>query len=205
MKVIGLTGGIGSGKSTVAGLLAGLGAAVIDLDKVGHEVIRPGSEVYREVVREFGGGILNAAGGIDRARLGDIVFRSAEALASLNRIVHPAIDRVVEKRVADYRRRGAKAVVLEAAAILEAGRAAQTDEIWVTVAPEATVLKRLSERSGYSEEESKARLRSQLSTEERIRHADVVINTDCSLEELEARVRQEWDKLMARGSQVNFL
>jgi dephospho-CoA kinase len=199
MKVIGLTGGIGSGKSTVAGFLARLGAAVIDLDKVGHEVIRPGSQAFRRVVREFGEDILSAAGDIDRARLGNIVFRDPRALARLNRIVHPAIDKEVEKRIGEYRRRGAKAVVLEAAAILEAGRAAQADEIWVAVAPEATVLKRLSERSGYSEEESRARLRSQLSAKERVKHANVVIATDCSLEELEARVRQEWDNLMARG------
>lgn len=199
MKVIGLTGGIGSGKSTVAGFLSGLGAAVIDLDKVGHEVIRPGGQAFERVVREFGEDILNADGDIDRARLGNIVFRNPQALARLNRIVHPAIDKVVEKRVGEYRRQGAKAVVLEAAAILEAGRAAQVDEIWVTVAPEATVLKRLSERSGYSEAESRARLRSQLPAEERIEHADVVIATDCGLDELKARVRKEWDRLMARG------
>jgi dephospho-CoA kinase len=199
MKVIGLTGGIGSGKSTVAGFLEGLGAAVIDLDKVGHEVIRPGGPAFAGVVREFGEGILNDDGEIDRARLGDIVFRNPQALARLNRIVHPAIDREAEKRVEEYRHRGAKAVVLEAAAILEAGRVAQTDELWVTIAPEVTVLKRLSERSGYSTEESRARLRSQLPAEERIRHADVVIDTDCDLNELEARVRKEWDRLLARA------
>jgi dephospho-CoA kinase len=199
MKIIGLTGGIGSGKSTVAGFLAGLGAAVIDLDKVGHEVIQPGSAIFRRLVREFGEDILSAAGDIDRARLGDIVFRDTQALAHLNRIVHPAIDKEIEKRIGEYRRRGVKVVVLEAAAILEAGRAAQADEIWVTAAPEATVLKRLSERSGYSEEDSRARLRSQLSTEERVKHADVIIDTDCSREELEGRVKKEWDKLVIRA------
>jgi dephospho-CoA kinase len=199
MKVIGLTGGIGSGKSTVAGFLEKLGAAVIDLDKVGHEVIRPGGSAFAGVVREFGKGILKDDGEIDHGRLGDIVFRDPKALARLNRLVHPAIDREVEKRVEEYRWRGAKAVVLEAAVILEAGRVAQTDEIWVVVAPGAVVLKRLSERSGYSEDESRARLRSQLAAEERIKHADVVIDTDCNLNELEARVRKEWDRLLARS------
>ncbi len=198
MKVIGLTGGIGSGKSTVAGYLAGLGAAVIELDKVGHEVIKPGTRAFKQVVGEFGEVILGAGGEIDRTRLGDIVFRNPQALARLNRIVHPFIDETVRGRIEKYRQQGRKVVVLEAAAILEAGRAAQTDEIWVTTAPEAAVLERLSKRSGYSEEESRARLRSQLSGEERIRHADVVIDTDCTLDELKSRVEKEWEKLMAR-------
>ena len=199
MRVIGLTGGIGSGKSTVAGFLEGMGAAVIDLDKVGHEVIRPGGPAFQGVVKEFGEGILGDDSEIDRARLGDIVFRNPSALVRLNRIVHPAIDREVEKRVSEYRNSGLKAVVLEAAAILEADRAAQADEIWVTIAPEAVVLKRLNERSGYSEEESRTRLSSQLAAEERIKHANVVIDTDCSLNELEDRVRKEWDRLLARS------
>jgi dephospho-CoA kinase len=199
MKIIGLTGGIGSGKSTVAGYLAGLGAAVIELDEVGHEVIRPGSGAFERVVREFGQDILNAGGEVDRNRLGNIVFRDTRALTRLNRIVHPAIDEIIDKRIEESRRKGVKAVVLEAAAMVEAGRVGQADEIWVTTAPEATVLGRLLKRSGYSEEESRARIRSQISSKERIRNADVVIDTDCSLDELNARVEKEWKKLMARS------
>jgi dephospho-CoA kinase len=199
MKIIGLTGGIGSGKSTVAGYLAGLGAAVIELDEVGHEVIRPGSGAFERVVREFGQDILNAGGEVDRNRLGNIVFRDTRALTRLNRIVHPAIDEIIDKRIEESRRKGVKAVVLEAAAMVEAGRVGQADEIWVTTAPEATVLGRLLKRSGYSEEESRARIRSQISSKERIRNADVVIDTDCSLDKLNARVEKEWKKLMARS------
>jgi dephospho-CoA kinase len=198
MKVIGLTGGIGSGKSTVAGYLAGLGAKIIDLDKAGHEVIRKGRPAFRRVVKEFGRGILDAGGEIGRKRLGDIVFKNPKALMRLNRIVHPGIDKIVEERLEEYRRQGVKVVVLEAAAIVEAGRAIQTDELWATTAPEAAVLKRLGERSGYSEAESKARLSSQLPVEERLKHADVVIDTDCTLDELKARVKEAWDKLMER-------
>jgi dephospho-CoA kinase len=201
MKIIGLTGGIGSGKSTVAGFLKELGAADIDLDKVGHEVLKPGSHAFKKVVKEFGKNILDASGEIDRARLGDLVFKNPEALARLNRIVHPAIDEIINKRIKDYQRQGVRVVVLEAAAMLEAGRAAQADEIWVTAAPEATVLKRLSERSGYSEEDSRARIRSQLTGEERIRRADVVIYNDGTLYELKARVEVEWRKLMARSGE----
>jgi dephospho-CoA kinase len=200
MKIIGLTGGIGSGKSTVAGYLAELGAAVIDLDKVGHEVLKSGGGVFKRVVNAFGKEIIGADGEIDRARLADIVFRDPEALARLNRITHPAIDKIIEERIGEYRRRGAKVVVLEAAAMLEAGKAGQADEIWVTAAPEATVLKRLGARSGYSRENSQSRLGAQFSNAERIKRADVVINTDCTLDELKRRVEAEWRKMMGRGS-----
>src|SRR4030042_2132150 len=163
MKIIGLTGGIGSGKSTVAKYLAGLGAAVIDLDEVGHDVLISDSQSFKKVISEFGKDILDTGGEIDRNKLAKLVFKNHGDLERLNRIVHPAIDNTIKKSIGEYRRKGVKVVGLEAAAILEAGRAMQADEIWVTIAPESTVLNRLSERSGYSEEESRARIRSQLS------------------------------------------
>ena len=163
MKVIGLTGGIGSGKSTVARFLAELGAVIVDLDKVGHEVLKKGSKAYKQVVGEFGKDILNAGGEIDRSKLGRIVFNNHEALMRLNHIVHPAIDNIVNSEIKKYRRQGVKVVVLEAAAMLEAGKTAQVDELWVTVAPEATVLRRVLERGGLSEQEIRARIKAQLS------------------------------------------
>lgn len=198
MKVIGLTGGIGSGKSTVAQFLEELGAVIVDVDKIGHEAIKPGSEAWERVVSEFGKSIVTVSGDIDRAKLGEIVFNNQEALLRLNQIIHPIIDNMLMAKLDECRRKGVKVVVLEAAAMLEAGRASQVDEIWITVAPESAVLQRLSGRSGYSEEESKARIRAQLSNEERIKHADVVIDTDCSLDELKARVVVLWHQLQAR-------
>lgn len=199
MKVIGLTGGIGSGKSTVAQFLEELGAVIVDLDKIGREAIKPGSEAWERVVNEFGKSIVTVSGDIDRAKLSKIVFSNQEALLRLNQIIHPVIDNMLMAKLEEYRRKGVKVVVLEAAAMLEAGRASQVDEIWVTVAPESAVLQRLSGRSGYSEEESKARIHAQLSNEERIKHADVVIDTDCSLDELKARVAVLWHNLQARN------
>lgn len=198
MKIIGLTGGIGSGKSTVAQFLAELGAVIVDLDKVGHEVLKSGGVVRERIVSEFGKNILTGSGDIDRTRLGGIVFNDFEALSRLNKIMHPVIDNIINARIEEYRREGVEVVVLEAAALLDADRASQVDEIWVTVAPEAVVLKRLAERTGYSEEESKARIRSQMPGEKRIRQADLVIDTDCSLDELKARVATEWQKLLKR-------
>ncbi len=193
MKVIGLTGGIGSGKSTVSQFLAELGAVILDADRVGHEAFKPGTEACREVVAAFSGGILTPNGEIDRKKLGDIVFGNPESLSRLNQIMHPRINNMVKARLEEYRRQGVGVVVLEAPLLLDAGWASLVDEVWVTVAPESTVLRRLKERAGLSEPQSRARIRSQLSSAERIRYADVVIDTDCDLDELRARVRELWE------------
>ena len=197
MKVIGLTGGISSGKSTVSQFLAELGAVIIDADKIGHEVLKPDSEVWREVVAAFGKQIITANGAIDREKLGEIVFSNSEARSRLNQIMHPRIYDMVKTRLDEYRRQETGIVVLEAPLLLEAGWTSLVDEVWVTTASEATVLKRLRERTGLSEKESLARIRSQLPAEERVKHADVVINADCSLGELKAKVKELWQELQA--------
>ncbi len=190
MKVIGLTGGIGSGKSTVSQFLSELGAVIIDADRVGHEAFKPDTEPWREVVAAFGRQVLTPNGDIDRKKLGEIVFGNAELLSRLNQIMHPRMYDMVKVQLEEYQRRGVEVVVLEAPLLLEAGWTSLVDEVWVTVASESTVLKRLQERVGLSKEESLSRIHSQLSSEERIKRADVVINTDCSLDEVKARVRE---------------
>jgi dephospho-CoA kinase len=196
MKVIGLTGGIGSGKSTVARFIAKLGAEVVDLDKVGHDVLIKNGNAYKKTVREFGETILNQDGEIDRTKLGNIVFNDPMALKRLNNIVHPEIDKIVARKIEEYRQLGVKVVVLEAAVMQEAAKTKQADEIWVTVAPEETVLGRLIERSGFSTQDVKARIQSQMTNEERAKKADVVIVNDGTLDELKAKVKMEWDKLL---------
>jgi dephospho-CoA kinase len=198
MKIIGLTGGIGSGKSTAAKFLAELGAEVIDLDKAGHEALSKSGGAYKKAIREFGEAILDEDGNINRAKLGRIVFEDPRALKRLNSITHPVIDKAVAAKIKECRGRGVKVVVLEAAALLDAGKARQADEIWVTTANEETILKRLKERSGYSEAEAKDRIHSQMTDEERIKKADIVIDTNCTLDELKTRVKAEWDKLLKR-------
>jgi len=192
MKVIGLTGGIGSGKSTVSQFLIELGAVILDADKVGHEALKPDTEVWRKVVATFGRQILNPSGDIDRAKLGKMVFSKSESLLRLNQIMHPPMYDMVKTQLEGYRGQGGGVVVLEAPLLIEAGWTSLVDEVWVTVASEATVLRRLKERIGLSESESLARIRSQLSSAERVKHADVVIDTDCSLDELKARVGELW-------------
>ena len=194
MKVIGLTGGIGSGKSTVSQFLAELGAVIIDADRVGHEAFKPGTELWREVVAAFGRQIVTPSGDIDRKKLGEIVFGNAESLSRLNQTMHPRMYDMVKTQLEEYRRQGVAVAVLEAPLLIEANWTSLVDEVWVTVASEATVLKRLQERTGLSKEESLARIRSQLPSEERIKCADVVINTDCSLDEVKTRVKELWDR-----------
>ena len=197
MKVIGLTGGIGSGKSTVSQFLAELGATIIDADKIGHEVLKPDTEVWREVVVTFGKQIVTANGTIDRKKLGTIVFSNPEARAQLNQIMHPRIYEMVKAQLAEYQRQGTNVVVVEAPLLVEADWTLLVDEVWVTTAAEDTVLKRLRERTGLSEAESQARIRSQLPPEEKIKSADVVIDTDFDLDELKAKVRELWRGLQA--------
>ena len=195
MKVIGLTGGIGSGKSTVSQFLAGLGVIIIDADRMGHEAFKHDTELWQEVVAAFGQQIVTSSGDIDRKRLGEIVFGNTESLSRLNQIMHPRMYDIVKTRLEEYRRQGVVVVVLEAPLLIEASWVSLVDEVWVAVASKATVLKRLQERTGLSKEESLARIRSQLPSEERVKRADVVINTDCDLDEVRARVRELWDRL----------
>ena len=198
MFVIGLTGGIGSGKSTVCDMLRAKGGAVVYADLVGHEVYRPGTAVWDEVVAAFGREVLAADGEIDRRKLGGIVFADPQARRRLNAITHPPMRRLMAERLDELRRQGVRVAVLEAALLIEAGWTDLTDEVWLTLAPPAVAAQRLMERSGLSREEAEARIASQLSNEERLAHADVVIDTDCSLTDVARRVDELWERLMAR-------
>jgi dephospho-CoA kinase len=192
MKVIGLTGGIGSGKSTVAGLLAEFGAKVIDADKIIHEVYAPGTEGLKEVVEAFGEDILTERGEIDRKKLGAKVFNNPEALAVLNRIIHPRGLDLVRTRLREFREQGTAVVILEVILLVEAGWDKLVDEIWVTAVSEDVVIERLQKSRGLSRDEILARIHSQTSNEERIRHADVVIYNDDGYEALKEAVAANW-------------
>ena len=195
MKIIGLTGSIGSGKSTVAEFLAELGAAVIDADKVGHEAFEPDTVLWQAVVDAFGRGVLTSDGDIDRKKLSDIVFGNPDSLVRLNQIMHPRMYDIVKAQIEEYHQLGVNVVVLEAPLLLEAGWTSLVDEVWVAVASEPTVLRRLQEKAGMSRQQSLARIHSQLSSDERMNQADVVIDTDCSLDEVRTKVKGLWQKL----------
>ena len=195
-KVIGLTGGIGSGKSTVSQFLMELGAVIIDADKVGHEAFLPDTPAWRDVTAAFGQDIITPSGEIDRKKLGEIVFNDPESLSRLNRIMHPRMYDIMQARIEEYREQGVAVVVVEAAILIEANWQSLVDEIWVTVTPEDTVIKRLKEQRGLDEEQTRARIRSQLANDERMKYADVLINNNGDLDEIGAEVKALWDKLV---------
>jgi dephospho-CoA kinase len=196
IPVIGLTGGIGTGKSTVTQMLAKLGAAVIDADKVGHEIYLPDLPAWHEIVDTFGAEVLNTDRTINRQALGKIVFADPEGLRRLNRIVHPKMfDRMVEL-IADVRAQGrTKAVVVEAAVLIEANWTPLVDQLWVVVASEAVVVERLAKQRHLSPEQVRTRIAAQLPDDERLKHAQVVIRNDGSLEDVRDAVQRAWDQL----------
>ena len=200
MIVIGLTGGIASGKSTVSQMLSGLGAVVIDADKVGHEAFRPYADAWREVVATFGSSILGQNEEIDRSKLAEIVFNDPKALEKLNGIMHPRMHQMMEQQIEALRRQRAEVVVLEAAVLIEANWTDLVDQVWVTIAPEATVVGRLCGQKGFTEEQATARIHSQIPINQRAKHADVVIDTDCDLDAVQRKVEDLWQRLVAPKS-----
>lgn len=193
MKTIGLTGGIGSGKTTAAEMLAELGAAVIHADQVGHEVYRPGSTGWQAVVEAFGDGVLDPSGAVDRKKLAAIVFSDPAELRRLNAIVHPLIAAAVRERIAKLRGDGFRApIVVEAAILIEANWLSLVDEVWLLVAPPDVVAARVQAQRGMAASELRARIEAQMSDAERRRHATVIIENNGSLVDLRRRIEAAW-------------
>jgi dephospho-CoA kinase len=202
MKVIGLTGGIGSGKSTISKYLAELGAVVIDADKVGHEAYKPGTPAYNDVVAAFGTDIIDKKGEVDRKKLGAIVFADSESLARLNKIMHFRMREMIEEMIKNYRRQGVDVVVLEAAILIEANWVSLVDEVWVAIASEQAVVKRLNEQRGLAEDQARARIQAQITAKERAKYASAIINNNGNLDEMKAQVKMLWDKLHTKGKHI---
>jgi len=193
VKVLGLTGGIGTGKSLATAILAELGAVVIDADRVGHETYRPGTRGWDQVVAEFGREVLATDGSIDRRRLGAVVFGDPGKLARLNAIVHPLIREAIAAQVAAERAAGrAPAVVIEAALLVEAKWDALVDEVWVLTAQPAAVEQRLVAQRGLDRAAIAARIGAQIGDAERAARADVVIDNSGSPDALRARLTALW-------------
>ena len=200
MFVIGLTGGIATGKSQVARVLGELGADLIEADRLGHEAYRPHTDGWREVVEKFGADILTPDGEVDRSKLGAIVFGNEEALGRLNAITHPRIRGMIEERIGRLGETGREVVVVEAALLLEAGWRSLVDEVWVTVAAEDTVIRRLGDRDGLDGPAVQARTRAQMPQDERAWAADVIIDNDEGLDDLRAKVEALWSaRVMGRS------
>ncbi len=196
MLTVGLTGGIGAGKSAVAELLASYGAVIVDSDAIAREVVEPGTPGLAAVVAEFGQEVLAADGSLDRARLGGIVFADDERRRALNAIVHPLVR---ERSAALQAAAGPDAIVVNDVPLLtENGLAGLYDVVVVVDAAPATRLDRLVRLRGMAEDEARARMAAQATREERLAVADIVVDNDGTPEELARRVREVWQELVAR-------
>lgn len=191
--MIGLTGNIATGKSTVGRMLAERGAEHIDADHLAHQVMARGTDAWEQIVRAFGREILRPDGEIDRARLGAIVFSDDGALARLESIVHPPVIARTQERIAHS---SAPVVVVEAIKLIESGMVAELcDTLWVVVAPRAVQIERLEAGRGLSHEDAAARVDTQPPQSIKVARADVVIDNGGSIEATQRQVAQAWDAL----------
>jgi dephospho-CoA kinase len=200
MLTIGLTGGIGSGKSTVSKMLAELGAPVLDADKIAHTTYAPGGSAYKQVVAAFGDQIVAPDGSIDRSKLGPIVFADPQQLKRLTSIVWPRTFERMRELINEMRGKGeTRPIVVEAAILIEANWQSMCDEIWLVRASKARVIERIERDRGMKPEQTEARIRAQLSDDERVKHANLVIENEDSLNELREVVARVWQAALERN------
>ncbi len=207
MIVIGLTGNIGSGKSTVARRLESLGAKIIDADKVARKIVLPGTQALAAIVESFGADILNSKGELDRKKMGAIVFEDAVARARLNQIVHPQIKEAIHREINTYKAAsnccpGANVAVIDAPLLIEVGLYQDADEVWVVKVNEDEQIERLAGRDGLSPAEALSRIAAQMPQEEKILYAHRVIDNSGSLAETLKQVDRHWAVMLKEHLQA---
>jgi len=198
LHVIGLTGGIASGKTTVTRFFRDKSIPVLDADLLGHQTYEPGTDTFNAVVATFGPELVAPDGSIDRKVLGAKVFGKPDELKRLTDIVWPGIRRLASEQLSQLETAGNTVAVLEAAVLFEAGWEDLVDETWVIIVEPDQAVARLHERNGLDGGAARARIASQMSNAERTRRADVVIENNGSLEDLEGRIQQAWDEFQQR-------
>ncbi|WP_306533631.1 dephospho-CoA kinase [Geobacter sp.] len=199
MRVIGLTGGIASGKSTVARILQRLGAVIIDADLLSREAVLPGTPAHQAIVTSFGPDILLPDATIDRKALGRIVFADPDARLRLEAITHPAIASLAEELLAEARQSDAPVAFYVAPLLIEAGVTERVDDIWVVYADRETQIARLTERDGIDREEAEQRLAAQMPMEEKATYGSAVIDNRGTPEETERQVTALWKERIEKS------
>jgi len=194
LYVIGLTGGIASGKSTVSAMLRDLGLNVLDADKVAREIVEPGQRAYNDIVREFGPQVVAPDGSLDRKVLGDLVFSQPELRMRLNQITHPRLWEVFDHRMKEMPP-GTRIVIWDVALLLETNMDRRVDEVWLVWVDEARQIERLMKRDSLSEAEAESRLRAQMSIGDKMKRADRLIDNRGSVEETRATVTRFYNQL----------
>lgn len=190
--VIGLTGNIGSGKTTVLRMLEQLGAKAVDADELVHEVMQQGSPIWQAIVDTFGEGVLTPQGDIDRKKLGSLVFDNAEALRRLEEIVHPAVDERFGEIMANS---DEPVIAVEAIKLMQSSIFREIDSLWLVTCPAEERLQRLLRTRDIDAEDVEERLRAQMAQERQAELADVVIDNSGSLDHTWEQVRTEWQKM----------
>lgn len=198
MRLIGLTGGIATGKTTVDRMLAARGATVIDADELAREVVQPGEPALDEIVKRFGKDVLQADGTLDRPRLGAIVFADAGARHDLDRITHPRIGELTQERIATALAGDAPLVVVDIPLLFENGRETMFEGVLVVYAPESVQVRRLRDRNGLDETAALQRLAAQLPIEEKRARATWVIDNSGGPAATEQAVAAWWDAVVTR-------
>lgn len=197
MKIIGLTGNIAVGKTTVSSILKELGAFIIDADQVAKCVVAKGKPAWREIREKFGEEYFFLNGDIDRKRLGKAVFSSPEHLSTLNSITHPYIKKEIEDKLNCLREcKGTGFVIVDAALLIEAGFTDLVDDIWLVIAREELQVKRLMERNHLSKEDAELRIKSQMPQEDKKKYASKIIDNSYSLRETRRLVVSLWNSLI---------
>ena len=200
MRVIGVTGGVGTGKSTVARLFGEMGAEVFDADRIVHRLMEPGSPVWKRIRSGFGPSVLDPDGRISRKRLGQIVFSSRARLKALNRIIHPAVRREILRGLRRLKARRPEAVAaLDIPLLIESRRAYPTDALVVVTAPRPAAARRLKKRSGWTPAELKRRSGFQMPLREKVKHADFVVRNGGSVADTRRQVVRLWKKITGEG------
>lgn len=199
MRVVGLTGGIGSGKSEVSRILRELGAPVIDADALTHQCQERGEDVWRAVWRRYGWGILSQDGELLRRKLGHVIFRDAAEREALNQIVHPAVRQKIRDRLNDLTSLGHRVVVLDIPLLLEGDWREGVDEIWVVYSDPDQQLARVMQRDHLGPAEAQRRIAAQIPLADKIRYADHVIDNQGSLSSLREQVKQLWHNARTTG------
>ena len=201
MLRVGLTGGIGSGKSAAARILGTLGAGLIDADLVGHASYRAGTEGFDKVIEAFGDDLIGSDGEIDRKKLGPIVFSEPGNLTRLNEILHPIIYSMIKTELKNMENSGEKVAVVEAAILIEANWQDLFDELWVVDTDKEEVIRRLIDRNNVTRDQALERIESQIGREERNGYADAIIKNNAGLLELEKNISCLWnDRTSQRGA-----
>ena len=201
MLRVGLTGGIGSGKSAAARIIGTLGAGLIDADLVGHASYRAGTEGFDKVIEAFGDDLIGSDGEIDRKKLGPIVFSEPGNLTRLNEILHPIIYSMIKTELKNMENSGEKVAVVEAAILIEANWQDLFDELWVVDTDKEEVIRRLIDRNNVTRDQALERIESQIGREERNGYADAIIKNNAGLLELEKDISCLWnDRITQRGA-----